>query len=110
MKSHIIKIQSITDYVVRHQNSKIPFDSWRLAAQYADWSQPADLLRTFPSADLLGNGSNRVIFNIGGNNFRMICKYHFGKKEAHLFICWIGTHADYTALCAKNLQYTVSDY
>lgn len=110
MRVHLIKELSITDYVTRHQNSKIPFDNWRAVAQYADWSQPADIPKTFPSADLLGNGSNRVIFNIGGNNFRMICKYRFGKKEAHLFICWIGTHADYTALCAKNQQYTVSDY
>ena len=110
MKTHLIKVQSITDYVLGHQNSKIPFDNWLLVLRYASWNQPSDILNTFPSADLLGDGRNRVIFNIGGNRFRLICSYHFGKREAHLFVCWMGTHADYTQLCAKNLQYTVSDY
>lgn len=40
--------------------------------------------RSKPSfADNLGNSSHRV-FNIGGNNYGMICKYHFGKSK---FIC-----------------------
>lgn len=110
MKVRLIKKQTITNYVTGHQNSKTPFDNWQLVARYADWDQPTDIQKTFASADLLGRGSDRVIFDIGGNNSRMICKYHFGKKEVHLFICWIGGHADYDKLCAKNLQYTVSDY
>lgn len=42
---------------------------------------PNDILLTYGSADLIGNGSNRVVFNIGGNNFRMICKYQFWESE-----------------------------
>jgi mRNA interferase HigB len=51
-----------------------------------------------------------VVFDIGGNNYRMICKYVFGEREIHLFVCWIGTHADYDALCKKNEQYTISKF
>jgi mRNA interferase HigB len=40
----------------------------------------------------------------------MIAKYAFGDKQAHLFICWIGTHAAYDKLCNANEQYTVNDY
>ena len=65
---------------------------------------------TFGAADLLGNGSDRVVFNIAGNNYRMICKYHFGVNQVHLYVKWIGTHADYTELCKKNDQYTISVY
>jgi len=65
---------------------------------------------TFGSADLLGNSSNRVVFDIAGNTYRMICKYAFGDKQVHLFVCWIGTHTDYDKLCKLNEQYTVSDY
>ena len=71
---------------------------------------PADMQATFRSADLLGNGSNRVVFDIAGNNYRMICKYAFGDKQAHLFVCWMGTHAQYDQLCNKGEQYTVSLY
>ncbi len=110
MKVHLIKKQSIEDYVADHATSKIAFAKWLATLKEADWSIPEDIQATFPSADLLGNGSSRVVFDIGGNNYRMICKYAFGEKEIHLFICWIGTHAAYTKLCDRNLQYTVSVY
>ncbi|WP_298608866.1 type II toxin-antitoxin system HigB family toxin [uncultured Spirosoma sp.] len=53
---------------------------------------------TFGAADLLGNGTNRIVFDIGGNYYRMICKYAFGKNQVHLFVCWIGAHAEYVKL------------
>ena len=59
---------------------------------------------------MLGNGSNRVVFDIAGNNNRMICKYAFGEKQVHLFVSWIGSHAAYKKLCDANEQYAVSVY
>lgn len=76
----------------------------------AVWNEPGDIAETFGSADLLGNGSDRVVFDISGNNYRMICKYHFGETRVHLYIKWIGTHAEYTKLCDANKQYTVNSY
>jgi mRNA interferase HigB len=40
----------------------------------------------------------------------MICKFAFGNSQVHLFICWIGTHAEYTKLCNAQTQYTISNY
>jgi mRNA interferase HigB len=51
-----------------------------------------------------------VVFDIGGNNYRMICKYWFGASRVHLYVKWIGTHAEYDGLCKKNKQYTVDDF
>lgn len=67
-------------------------------------------MKTFGAADLLGNGSDRVVFNIAGNNYRMICKYHFGVSKVHLYVKWIGTHTEYTELCNDNDQYVISIY
>lgn len=75
---------------------------WLWVIKRVDWNSPEDILSTFNSADLLGNGTNRVVFNIGGNNYRMICHYVFGEKQAHLFVCWIGTHAEYDKLCREK--------
>ena len=69
-----------------------------------------DILDTFCSVDLLGKGYNRVVFDIGGNNYRMIGQYAFGETEVHLFVCWIGTHAEYDKLCKDNKQYSVNVY
>jgi mRNA interferase HigB len=110
MKVHLIRKESIEYYATAHANSRSFFNSWLNVLREADWGKPTDIQSTYGSADLLGEGSYRVVFNIGGNNFRMICKYAFGEKQAHLFICWIGTHAEYTKLCSKTEQYTVSIY
>jgi mRNA interferase HigB len=110
MKVHLIRRETILDYVKNNPNSKIPFKEWLTALKVADWKVANEIKKTFGSADVLGKSSNRVVFDIGGNNYRMICKYAFGEKEIHLFICWIGTHAEYDKLNKKQEQYTINQY
>lgn len=110
MKVHLIKKQTVEDFVHQHARSKSSFALWLTALGYADWHKPEDIQATFGAADLLGNGTSRVVFDIGGNNYRLIARYAFGQRQAHLFICWIGTHAEYTQLCRRREQYTVSLY
>ena len=110
MKVHLIKKQTIEDFVKASVQSRSSFEDWLEKIKHADWQLPADMQATYGSADLLGNGSNRIVFNIGGNNYRMICKYVFGEKQVHLFVCWIGTHDAYDKLCDKNEQYIVNIY
>lgn len=110
MRVRVIKRQTIEDYVVNHTASKPSFENWNTIIKYADWEIPEDIRQTFGTADLLGGGSQRVVFDIGGNNFRMICKYHFGTTFVRLFVCWIGTHTKYDELCHNQNQYTVFDY
>ena len=110
MKVHLIKKQTIEDFCLGHARSKRSFELWLTALKSANWKTPEDIQHTFGSADILGNGSERVIFDIGGNNYRMICKYVFGKTQIHLFVCWIGTHAEYSNLLKRKEQYAVNLY
>ncbi|MCK4406473.1 MAG: type II toxin-antitoxin system HigB family toxin [Bacteroidales bacterium] len=110
MKVHLIKRQSIEGYVRRNSQSKVPFGIWLSIIKRAEWNEPQNIINTFNSADILAKDSKRVVFNIGGNKYRMICKYHFGEVRVHLFVKWIGTHAAYTKLCNEGKQYTVNIY
>jgi len=110
MRVHLIKKQSIEDYVSENAQSRVAFGTWLSIIKRAEWDKPLDMITTFNSADILGNGSERVVFNIGGNKYRMICKYYFGETKVHLFVNWIGTHAAYTKLCNEGKQYTVNVY
>lgn len=110
MRVNLIKKQTIRNYVLKNAISKTSFEDWLSKIKVADWEKPGDIKSTFNSADLLGKNSHRVVFDVGGNNYRMICKYAFGENEVHLFIFWIGTHAQYDALCGRKEQYTVSIY
>ncbi len=75
MKIHLIKKQTIKNFVSGNMGSGRAFNHWLTIIKFADWSKPADILRTFSTADLLGKNSGRVVFDIGGNKYRMICKY-----------------------------------
>jgi len=110
MKVHLVKKATIEDFAEQHADSRNALRFWQLVLKGTEWDIPQDIINTFSYADLLGNGSDRVVFNIGGNKYRMICHYVFGNKEVHLFVCWIGSHAEYTRLCNDNEQYTVSNY
>lgn len=110
MKVHLIRRETIVAYTKQNAQSRSGFEEWFVKLKYADWNEPEDVQDTFPATDLLGNGSNRVVFNIGGNKYRMVAKYAFGDSQIHLFICWIGTHAAYNTLCKAGLQYSVSNY
>lgn len=110
MRVHLIRRETIEAFVKQNAQSRIAFHEWTIKLKLADWNTPEDVLATFPSTDILGKGSSRAVFDIGGNKYRLIGKYAFGDAQVHLFICWIGTHAAYDKLCATGKQYTVSDY
>src|SRR5215510_251350 len=98
MKVHLIRKETIENFVQNNAGSRTPFREWLTKLKFADWQKPADILATFGSADLLGRSSNRVVFGIGGNNYHMLCKFAFGDKQVHLFVCGIGSRAKYDKL------------
>ena len=65
------------------------------------WETPNEVKATFGNASLLGN--NRVIFNIKGNDHRLITKIDYQNKI--VFTLWIGTHAEYDKIDAKIIEY-----
>lgn len=110
MRVHLIKKQTILEFTEIYTNSRNSFENWLEKVKHADWEKPTDIKATFRSADFLGKNSNRVVFDIGGNNYRLICQYVFGERQVHLFVCWIGTHAEYDGVIFKNEQYWVNNY
>lgn len=110
MKIHLVKKRSVIEYIDSNPNSEKPFLNWLKVLDSARWNKPSDILFSFRTADILGKGTNRVVFDLGGNNFRCICTYKFGKNYVHLFINWIGSHSEYDKIWKANLQFKVSNY
>jgi len=112
MKVHLIKEKTITKYCRENARAYPSFRDWLEKIDAADWESPQHIVRYFghKRVDILGRGSRRVVFDIGGNEYRIICQYFFGKSMVHLYIQWIGTHAEYSKVCNSNLQYEISNY
>lgn len=110
MRVHLIKKTTIENFAAFHANSRAALKHWQNKLKLSDWKAPEDILRYFDSADLLGRGTNRVVFDVGGNNYRIICRYAFGGIKVRLYICWIGTHNEYDKLCAERKQFFIQLY
>jgi mRNA interferase HigB len=108
MRVHLIRKESIEGFVQNNARSASSFNDWFRKLKIADWKSPEDIRRTFSAVDFLGSGCSRVVFDIGGNNYRVICKYVFGATQVRLYVSWIGTHAEYTHLCSRGQQYSVN--
>jgi mRNA interferase HigB len=65
--------------------------TWFKVVEVADWNTPADVKAMFRSADILKAG--RVIFDIGGNKYRLIAAVHYDGKR--IYIRFVGTHQQY---------------
>lgn len=58
----------------------------------AEWSSPADVKRMFgTTVDFVGD--NRVVFDIGGNKYRLVVHVAYAYKR--VLVKFIGTHAQY---------------
>ena len=77
-------------------DAELPLRTWVQVVRSADWSRPTDVKAMFRSADILAN--DRVVFNIGGNKYRLITTVHYRGKR--VFIRFIGTHAEYDKIDA----------
>jgi mRNA interferase HigB len=114
MKVQLIKKANIDAYIKRNARSRSSMQVFQTLLKEADWNSHSDIKRTFgSSADIVCNGQ-RVKFNVGGNDFRVICGIHFLKSKVLLFLKFIGTHAEYDDLCNASKKKTgicdVDDY
>ena len=108
MKVRLLRKDTVEDFANAHTNGKIHFEKFLNIFKYAVWLVPLDIVCSYPG-NLLGNGSDRVVFDVGGNGrnaFRIICKFAFGRKFVRLYVAWIGTHEEYNRL-TLNYKLTV---
>jgi mRNA interferase HigB len=75
----------------RHPPAEIPLRAWHATVSAAAWGGPADVKAHFRSADFIGD--NRVIFNIGGNKYRLVA--HVAYAYQRVLVKFVGTHAEY---------------
>lgn len=73
--------------------------TWYETAINADWRSPNDVKTTYVNASILK--SQRIVFNIKGNTYRLIAKFNFEKQW--VFIRFIGTHKEYDKIDANTI-------
>lgn len=87
---HIISYKKIRDFITVHADSKPALNSWYRIMDKTTFESFNDVSNVFPSADQV---KNFVVFNIGGNKYRLIAFIRYNLKR--VFIRHVLTHAEY---------------
>ena len=87
----IISKSKLVEYYTKVPQAKTALEEWYEKTKKAEWNCFADIKKSFNSIDALGN--QRYVFNIKGNDFRLIVLIRFTPHT--FYIRFIGTHAEY---------------
>ena len=87
----IIAKKTLTQYAETHPQAASGLEDWFDKTSEAQWNNLADIRQTFNNVDYVGN--QRYVFNINGNNFRLVVMILMTAKS--VYIRFIGTHAEY---------------
>ena len=90
----IFVYRTLVEYYNEHPDAKNALEDWFSKTQEAQWNCFADVKNTFHSVDAVG--SRRYVFNIRGNNYRLVAIILFVPK--FVYVRFIGTHAEYDKL------------
>ena len=87
---HIISRKALRQFWERYPDSETGLTRWFNLVKFANFQSFEELRAVFPSADLV---NDLVVFNIGGNKYRLITSIHFNRQK--VYIRYVLTHSEY---------------
>ncbi len=95
----IISRKKLREYWQREGRAEQPLKAWFQEAKRARWASPNEIKVNYAGASILKN--NRVVFNIGGNKYRLVVRINY--KYARVLIRFVGTHKEYDKIDAETI-------
>jgi len=74
---------------------------WYEIVRQSNWKNLDDIKQDFNTVDYVGN--NRYVFNVKGNDYRIIVIVIFASKK--VYIRFIGTHAEYSKIKIADIKF-----
>lgn len=87
----ILARRTLREFWQRHADAEQPLRAWYHDIRKADWASPADVKRVYANASIVGE--NRIVFNIGGNKYRLVVAVNYPYRIC--YVRFVGTHKAY---------------
>lgn len=95
----VIAKKILRDFWQKHSDCEQQLKSWYREAEKGYWKTLNEIKKQYPSASILKD--NRIVFNIKGNNYRLIVKANLHYQM--IWIRFIGTHKEYDKIDANKI-------
>lgn len=96
----VISVSTLREFWTKYPETEQPLKAWYDEVKKAQWQDMHDIKQQFRSASILKN--NRVVFNIKGNNYRLIASFWFSAQ--YVYIKFVGTHKQYDEIDAETIE------
>lgn len=90
----------LREFWTLHPDAEGPLRAWLNAIAKENWHTPNDVRAAHGTASIVGD--KRVVFNIKGNDYRLIVAVAYGKGI--VLVKFIGTHAEYDDVDAATVE------
>lgn len=96
---NVISKRTLVQFYEKNPQAKTALEVWHQDTKKATWKTPDDIKKTYSNASFLED--NRVVFNIKGNDYRLIVHIDYLRKIVR--VKFIGTHKEYDKIDAKKI-------
>ena len=98
---NIIVKRSILYYVNKYPLAEISLLTWYHEFLKQEFKNFNELKTVYGNASIVAN--NRIVFNIKGNDYRLIVSVNF--KQTAAYIIWFGTHKEYDKINVETIEF-----
>ena len=90
---NIVSLRTLKEHWEKpgRNDSEQQLKAWYQEAKMAKWKNPNDIKSQYKNASIVG--SNRVVFNICGNKYRLVVKVNY--LTEWVYVRFVGTHNEY---------------
>ncbi len=97
---NIYNKSTLKNYWLKHSTAKKSLELWYFDVLSKNWKKPNDVKKDYATSSIIGN--HRIVFNIKGNDFRLVVEFNY--KKGWGFVKFIGTHAEYDKVNAETID------
>jgi mRNA interferase HigB len=98
---NIIAKGTILYYIDKYPKAKTALLTWYYEFSKVVFHNFNELKQVYGNASIVAN--NRVIFNIKGNDFRLVVSVNF--RQSATYVIWFGTHAAYNKIDTSTVEF-----
>lgn len=91
--------KALKEFAETQPDAKVALQEWASIVKKSKWTSFADIKNTFNSMDAVGN--QRYVFNIKGNNYRLVVVVKF--TLGFVYVRFVGTHTEYDKIDCSTI-------
>lgn len=97
----ILVKKTIIYYIKKYPIAETQLLIWYKEFSKLEFNNFNDLKKVYGNASIVNN--NRVVFNIKGNDFRLVVSVNF--MQTACYVIWFGTHAAYDKINVETIAF-----